>query len=64
MNDCGLCTVREQTDGPLVPMARLVPIEKHIIPMVLLVNMHLTWLGTGQFRWSIGTNGSIGTNRK
>ena len=53
--------------------------------MVLLVNMHLikgtllfshvTWLGTGQFQWSIGTNGphvvwlgtgqfqsSIGTN--
>ena len=21
-------------------------------------------LGTGQFRWSIGTNGTIGTNRK
>ena len=47
------------------------------IPMVLLVNMHLInwlrllshviWLGTGKFRWSIGTNrkwwqsnGSIG----
>ena len=25
---------------------------------------HVTWLGTGQFRWSIGTNGTIGTNRK
>ena len=24
----------------------------------------MTWLGTGQFRWSIGTNGTIGTNRK
>ena len=33
-------TIR-QTDGPLVPMARLVPMEKHPIPMVLLVNMHL-----------------------
>ena len=42
--------------------------------MVLLVNMHLikgtqivshvTWLGTGQFRWSIDTNGTISTNRK
>ena len=30
-------TIR-QTDGPLVPM---VPIEKGVIPMVLLVNMHL-----------------------
>ena len=102
-------------------MVRLVPIEKHPIPMVLLVHMHLikgtyiifpcdlvgyraipmvhwyqwydwyqwkstlfqwfywwicislrglrlfshvTWLGTGQFRWSIGTNGAIGTNGK
>ena len=43
-----------QTDGPLVPMVRLVPIEDDVIPMVLLVNMHLinlglffhvTWLG-------------------
>ena len=33
-------TIR-QTDGPLVPMVRLVPIEKHPIPMVLLVNMLL-----------------------
>ena len=59
-------TIR-QTHGPLVPMVRLVPIEKYVIPMVLLVNMHLikgtliifhvTWLGTGQFR-------CIGTNRK
>ena len=24
----------------------------------------MTWLGTGQFQWSIGTNGTIGTNRK
>ena len=22
------------------------------------------WLGTGQFQWSIGTNGTIGTNGK
>ena len=53
-------------------MVRLVPIEKHPIPMVLLVNMHLikrvrlfshvVWLGTGQFQWSIGTNRTIGTN--
>ena len=33
-------TIR-QTNGPLVPMVRLVPIEKHPIPMVVLVNMHL-----------------------
>ena len=33
-------TIR-QTDGLLVPIVRLVPIEKHPIPMVLLVNMHL-----------------------
>ena len=42
--------------------------------MVLLVNMHLIkgikiifhviLLSTGQFGWSIGTNGAIGTNRK
>ena len=24
----------------------------------------MTWLGTGQFQWSIGTNGTIGTNGK
>ena len=24
----------------------------------------MVWLGTGQFRWSIGTNGTIGTNGK
>ena len=52
-------TIR-QTDDPLVPMVGLVPIEKDIISMVLLVNIcislrrlwlfsHLTWLGTGQF---------------
>ena len=28
-------------DGSLVPMVGLVPIEKDVIPMVLLVNMHL-----------------------
>ena len=33
-------TIR-QTECPLVPMVRLVPIEKHPIPMVLLVHMHL-----------------------
>ena len=33
-------TIR-QTDGPLVPMVRLAPIETDVIPMVLLVNMHL-----------------------
>ena len=42
--------------------------------MVLLVNMHpikgikiifhVIQLGTGQLRWSFGTNGAIGTNRK
>ena len=62
------------SDGPLVPMVRLVPREKHINLMVLLVDMHLikgTWIifyvismGTRQFQWSIGTNGTIGTNRK
>ena len=30
-----------QTDGPLVPMVGLVPVEKDVIPMVLLMNMHL-----------------------
>ena len=25
---------------------------------------HVVWLGTGQFQWSIGTNGTIGTNEK
>ena len=33
--------VQGNSDGPLVPMVRLVPMEKHPIPMVLLVNMHL-----------------------
>ena len=33
-------TIR-QTDGPLVPIVQLVPIETDVIPMVLLVNMHL-----------------------
>ena len=39
--------VQGNSDGPLVPMVRLVPIEKDVIPMVLLVNMHLvngTWI--------------------
>ena len=107
--------VQGNSNGPLVPMVRLVPMEKHPIPMVLLVPMHLikgtyiifswglagyraipmvhcyqwkstifqwfywylcislrglrlfchvVWLGTGQFQWSIGTNGTIGTNGK
>ena len=30
-----------QTDGLLVPMVGLVPVEKNVIPMVLLMNMHL-----------------------
>ena len=33
--------VKGNSNGPLVPMVRLVPIQKHPIPMVLLVNMHL-----------------------
>ena len=32
--------VQGNSNGPLVPMVRLVPMEKHPIPMVLLVNMH------------------------
>ena len=33
--------VEGNSNGPLVPMVRLVPMEKHPIPMVLLVTMHL-----------------------
>ena len=33
--------VQGNSDGPLVPMVRLVPMEKHHCPMVLLVTMHL-----------------------
>ena len=33
--------VRGNSDGPLVPMGRLVPIENDVIPMVLVVNMYL-----------------------
>ena len=33
-------TIR-QTNGPLVPIVRLVPIETGVIPVVLLVNLHL-----------------------
>ena len=33
--------VQGNSNGRLVPMVRLVPMEKHPIPMVLLVNMHL-----------------------
>ena len=32
--------VQGYSDGPLVPMVRLVPIEKDVIPVVLLVNIH------------------------
>ena len=65
-------TIR-QTDGPLVPMVGLVPVEKNVIAMVLLVNMHEgdldcfhLWPG-----WVQGNSdgpflpyGTIGTNRK
>ena len=33
--------VQGNSDGLLVPMVRLVPMEKHPIPMVLLVTMYL-----------------------
>ena len=33
--------VQGNSNGPLVPMVRLVPMEKHPIPVVQLVNMHL-----------------------
>ena len=33
--------VQGNSDGPLVPMVRLVPLENDVIPMVLLVYMHL-----------------------
>ena len=32
--------VQSNSNGPLVPMVRLVLMEKHPIPMVLLMNMH------------------------
>ena len=68
------------SNGPLVPMVRLVPMEKHCIPMVILVNMHLI-KGTSiifscglagyraipivhSYQWCTGTNGTIGTYRK
>ena len=49
-----------------IMLSPLVPIENDVIPMVLLVKLfsHVVWLGTRQFRWSIGTNRTIGTNRK
>ena len=67
--------VHGNSDGPFLPMVRLVPIGNNVISVVLLVNMHLiinqsfiltryVWLGTGQFRLSIGTNGTIVTDRK
>ena len=53
-------------------MVGLVPIEKDVISMVLLMNMNLITLiifqrdlaGYRAIQWSIGTNGTIGTNRK
>ena len=33
-------------------------------PGELILCSHLVWLGAGQFQWSIGTNGTIGTNKK
>ena len=33
--------VQGNSDGPLVPTVRLVPLENDDIPMVALVNMHL-----------------------
>ena len=56
-------TIR-QTDGPLVPMVGLVPIEKYVIPMVLLVNMHLIKGTLIIFPCDLATNGTIGTNGK
>ena len=57
--------VQGNSDGPLVPMVRLVPLEKHPIPMVLSVTMHFskeTWMifscGVAWYRAiPIGTNG-------
>ena len=56
------------------PVVGLVQIEKDVIPVILWVNMHLikgTWIifpfdlaGYKAILWSIGTNGSIGTNKK
>ena len=39
--------VQGNSDGPLVPMVRLVPLENDVIPMVLLVNMHYSSLLLG-----------------
>ena len=33
--------VQGNSNGPLIPIVQLVPMEKHSIPMVLLVNMRL-----------------------
>ena len=33
--------VQGNSDGPLVAMMRLVPLDNDVIPMVLLLNMHL-----------------------
>ena len=33
--------VQGNSNGPLVTMVRLVPIENDVIPVVLLINMHL-----------------------
>ena len=55
-------------------MVRLVPLENDVIPWFyqgiciswrgLGSFCHVVWLGTEQFRWTIGTNGTIGTSRK
>ena len=33
--------VQGNSNGPLVPTVRLVPLENDVFPMVLLVNIHL-----------------------
>ena len=38
--------VQGNSNGPLAPMVRLVPIEIDVIPMVPLVNMHVIIKGT------------------
>ena len=55
------------SSDPLLLIVRLVPIEKDVIPIILLVNIHLVnvaWLGTGEFLLSIAINGTNDPNRK
>ena len=55
------------SSDPLLLIVRLVPIEKDVIPMILLVNIHLinvAWLGTGGFQLSAAVNGTNDPNRK